>query len=78
MSQADSRKRVLCVDDSRLTREQVRDALGDRFALECVDSAEAALERSHAAAARELDKDRKQVHRWIRRFGIDLGRFRAP
>jgi diguanylate cyclase (GGDEF)-like protein len=43
MAQADSRKRVLCVDDSRLTREQVRDALGDRFALECVESAEAAI-----------------------------------
>jgi diguanylate cyclase (GGDEF)-like protein len=31
------------VDDSRLTREQVRDALGDRVNLECVDSAEAAI-----------------------------------
>jgi diguanylate cyclase (GGDEF)-like protein len=43
MSSADSKRRVLCVDDSRLTREQVRDALGDRVRLECVDSAEAAL-----------------------------------
>ena len=43
MSSADSKRRVLCVDDSRLTREQVRDALGDRVDLECVDSAEAAI-----------------------------------
>jgi two-component system, cell cycle response regulator len=43
MTSAASHRRVLCVDDSRLTREQVRDALGDRFDLECVDSAEAAL-----------------------------------
>jgi two-component system response regulator FlrC len=44
MSSADSRRRVLCVDDSRLTREQVRDALGERVVLECVDSAEAAID----------------------------------
>ena len=43
MSSADSKRRVLCVDDSRLTREQVRDALGDRVDLECVDSAQAAI-----------------------------------
>jgi two-component system cell cycle response regulator len=43
MSSADSKRRVLCVDDSRLTREQVRDALGDRFDVECVDGAEAAI-----------------------------------
>jgi sigma-54 dependent transcriptional regulator, acetoin dehydrogenase operon transcriptional activator AcoR len=39
-----------------------------------------ALERHDgnvSAAARDLDKDRKQLHRWIRRFGIDLGRFRG-
>src|SRR5262245_5115746 len=43
MSSPDARRRVLCVDDSRLTREQVRDALGDRVDLECVDGAEAAI-----------------------------------
>lgn len=43
MWSADSKRRVLCVDDSRLTREQVRDALGDRVDLECVESAEAAI-----------------------------------
>ena len=43
MRSADSKRRVLCVDDSRLTREQVRDALGDRVDLECVESAEAAI-----------------------------------
>lgn len=43
MMSADSKRRVLCVDDSRLTREQVRDALGDRVDLECVESAEAAI-----------------------------------
>ena len=43
MSSANSKRRVLCVDDSRLTREQVRDALCDRVDLECVDSAEAAI-----------------------------------
>src|SRR5262249_41105745 len=48
MSGAVSKRRVLCVDDSRLTREQVRDALGDRVNLERADGAEAgigALER---------------------------------
>lgn len=42
MATADTNRRVLCVDDSRLTREQVRDALGGHVELECVDSAEAA------------------------------------
>ncbi len=43
MTAANSSRRVLCVDDSRVTREQVRDALGDRVELECVDSGEAAI-----------------------------------
>jgi transcriptional regulator with PAS, ATPase and Fis domain len=39
----------------------------------------AMLERHHgnvAAVARELGKDRAQVHRWLRYAGIDLGDFR--
>ncbi len=44
MTAAVSKSRVLCVDDSRLTREQVRDALGDRVDLECVESGEAAIQ----------------------------------
>jgi transcriptional regulator of acetoin/glycerol metabolism len=39
-----------------------------------------ALERhggNVSAVARDLDKDRKQIHRWIRRFQIDLSRFRG-
>jgi diguanylate cyclase (GGDEF)-like protein len=51
MNAADSKRRVLCVDDSRLTREQVRDALGDRFDLECVESAEAAIASLERASA---------------------------
>ncbi|HKA15752.1 MAG TPA: diguanylate cyclase [Myxococcota bacterium] len=51
MSSADSKRRVLCVDDSRLTREQVRDALGHRVELECVDSAEAAIAALERAPA---------------------------
>src|SRR5436190_15368932 len=43
MGTSESHRRVLCVDDSRLTREQVRDALGGRVELECVESAEAAI-----------------------------------
>src|SRR5258706_6086243 len=42
MPSAPSHRRVLCVDDSRLTREQVRDALGEHVDLECVDGAGAA------------------------------------
>jgi hypothetical protein len=30
-----------------------------------------------AAVARELGKDRMQIHRWVRRFGIDLEQFRS-
>ncbi|HZO13316.1 MAG TPA: sigma 54-interacting transcriptional regulator [Polyangiaceae bacterium] len=29
-----------------------------------------------SAVARDLEKDRKQIHRWIQRFGIDLANFR--
>jgi MoxR-like ATPase len=29
-----------------------------------------------AAVARALDKDRMQIHRWVRRFAIDLGAYR--
>jgi len=39
----------------------------------------AALDRHHgnvAAAARDLGKHREQIHRWARRFGIDLESFR--
>jgi diguanylate cyclase (GGDEF)-like protein len=51
MGTSEAHRRVLCVDDSRLTREQVRDALGGRVDLECVESAEeaiASLEREPA------------------------------
>ena len=39
----DLRARILVVDDSRLERERARDALAERFEVECCDSAEAAL-----------------------------------
>ena len=29
-----------------------------------------------SAMARELDKDRKQIQRWVKRFAIDLSRYR--
>ena len=45
MASDHSRPRILCVDDSRLTRELVRDALGERQQVDCVASAEDALER---------------------------------
>jgi transcriptional regulator of acetoin/glycerol metabolism len=28
--------------------------------------------------ARAMGKARNQIHRWIKRFGIDLGAFRGP
>ena len=40
----------------------------------------AALKRHHgnvSEVARELAKDRKQVQRWMQRFGIDAGSFRG-
>ena len=42
--------RVVCVDDSRLTRELVRDALEGRVQLDCHESAEAAWESIERAA----------------------------
>jgi transcriptional regulator with GAF, ATPase, and Fis domain len=36
----------------------------------------AAHDGNVAAVARELDKHREQVHRWVRRFGIDIESFR--
>ncbi len=44
MPAAQASSRILCVDDSRLTRELVRDALGARHRVTCVSSAEEALE----------------------------------
>jgi diguanylate cyclase (GGDEF)-like protein len=40
----DGGARVLVVDDDRLIREMVRDAIGDRASVECFSSSEAALE----------------------------------
>jgi transcriptional regulator with PAS, ATPase and Fis domain len=31
-----------------------------------------------SAVARAMDKDRKQIQRWIKRFAVDLSRFRSP
>ena len=45
------------------------------------DQVIAALRRHNgnvSAVARDLAKDRKQIHRWIKRFGIDLDPFRNP
>ena len=43
--------RVIVVDDDRLIRELVRDAIGDRARVECCDSSEAALEALHREPA---------------------------
>ncbi len=43
--------RVVVVDDDRLIREMVRDAIGKRARVECCDSSEAALEALHREAA---------------------------
>ena len=43
MASENSSSRVLFVDDCRLTRQVVMDALGERLELECVESAEAAI-----------------------------------
>jgi diguanylate cyclase (GGDEF)-like protein len=51
MAAADIHERVLCVDDCPLTRQLVREALGDRVALECVESGEAAIEALERAPA---------------------------
>jgi transcriptional regulator of acetoin/glycerol metabolism len=70
----------------------VRDALGDRAAVasgdgEPLPEAEARLRaelvaqlEQHAgnvsAVARDMGKGRMQIHRWLKRFGLDLGAFR--
>jgi len=43
--------RVVVVDDDRLIREMVRDAIGDRAQVECCESSEAALEALHREPA---------------------------
>jgi len=43
--------RVVVVDDDRLIREIVKDAIGDRARVECCDSSESALEALHREAA---------------------------
>ena len=43
--------RVVVVDDDRLIREMVRDAIGERARVECCDSSEAALEALHREPA---------------------------
>ena len=43
--------RVVVVDDDRLIREMVRDAIGDLARVECCDSSEAALEALHREPA---------------------------
>jgi diguanylate cyclase (GGDEF)-like protein len=43
--------RVIIVDDDRLIREMVKDAIGDRARIECCDSSEAALEALHREPA---------------------------
>ena len=47
----DAPARVVVVDDDRLIREMVRDAIGDRARVECCDSSEAALEALHREPA---------------------------
>jgi len=43
--------RVIVVDDDRLIREMVRDAIGELASIECCDSSEAALEALHREPA---------------------------
>ena len=43
--------RVVVVDDDRLIREMVKDAIGDRARVECCDSSESALEALHREPA---------------------------
>jgi two-component system cell cycle response regulator len=43
--------RVVVVDDDRLIREMVKDAIGDRARVECCDSSESALEALHRESA---------------------------
>ena len=43
--------RVVVVDDDRLIREMVRDAIGKRARVECCESSEAALEALHREPA---------------------------
>ena len=45
------RARVIVVDDDRLIREMVKDAIGDRASVECCDSSESALEALHREPA---------------------------
>jgi len=45
------RARVIVVDDDRLIREMVEDAIGDRASVECCDSSESALEALHREPA---------------------------
>jgi len=48
---SDVSARVVVVDDDRLIREMVRDAIGNRARVECCDSSEAALEALHREPA---------------------------
>ncbi|MBW2493576.1 MAG: diguanylate cyclase [Deltaproteobacteria bacterium] len=47
----DARARVVVVDDDRLIRELVSDAIGDRARVECCDSSESALDALHREPA---------------------------
>ena len=49
--------RVVVVDDDRLIREMVRDAIGERARVECCDSSEAALEALHREPAALIVSD---------------------
>ncbi|WP_428262169.1 sigma 54-interacting transcriptional regulator [Haliangium sp.] len=69
---------IVTDDRSDATRPRARPPLGPEDARLCEDLR--ALMRAHAgnvsAVAREMGKDRKQIQRWLKRFGLSADDFR--